>query len=37
MILGDPAASQQVVHGHGGFSTLGLILRHFSPKKAFLP
>jgi len=30
---GDPTARQQAVHGGGGFSAPGLVLRHFSPLK----
>jgi hypothetical protein len=34
IITGDPAACQQVADDRGGFSVLGLVLRHFSlPKK----
>jgi hypothetical protein len=28
--LGDPAASQQAVHGPSGLTALGLVFRHFS-------
>jgi hypothetical protein len=34
--LGDPAARQQAVHSHGGFSAPDLVLRHFSSLKRML-
>src|SRR5262249_37303401 len=31
--LGDPSARQQTVHGPGGLTSLGLVLRHFPLEK----